>query len=168
MMKKSFTLIEILIVVAIIGIITSIIGVNFSASQKKARDSKRIADMNTIVGGLNAYKREKGDFPQENVGGTIGGWETSVDSPDGSKFLEPIKPYVSRVPIDPKNSGNYYYAYRYYENGSGSCTDENRDNPFVILSIKSMEITNNEFKERATCNGYDWGSRFDYSIKIMK
>lgn len=167
-MKKSFTLIEILIVIVIIGIITSFVGMNYSASQKKARDTKRIADMNIIVSGLNAYKREKGDFPQEVVGGTISGWETSVDSPDGSKFLESIKPYVAAVPIDPKNSGNYYYAYRYYQSGSASCTDENRNQPFIILAIKSMEIEDNEFKERATCTGYDWGSRFNYAIKIMK
>jgi len=166
-MKKSFTLIEILIVIAIIGIITSFIGINYSASQKKARDTKRIADMNTIVSGLNTYKREKGDFPEETISGG-GSWETSVD---GENFLGFLRPYISKVPIDPKNSGNYYYAYRYYASGSMSCADENRSQPFIILAIKSMEIEDNEFKERATCAGYDWGSdgvQFDYSIKIMK
>lgn len=167
-MKNSFTLIEILIVVAIIAVLAGFLGINYSASQKKARDTKRIADMNTIVSALNAYKREKGDFPPEVTGNSLISWETSIDTTNSLGFLGSLKPYLANVPLDPKNDVSYYYAYRYYENGSASCMDENRDSPFVILAVKKMEIDDNKFIERASCDRYNWSSRFDYSIKIMK
>lgn len=160
--KQSFTLIELLIVIAIIAIISSIVGINYSASQKRARDTQRIADMNIIASALNSYRREKGGFPNE-VSTTL--WEESKDNP---QFLEYLKTYIANIPFDPKNTGSYYYAYRYYNNGSGSCLDENQDHPFFVLAIKTMEVEKNKFKERAICNGYDWGNQFDYSIKIMQ
>lgn len=162
--RKSFTFIELLIVIAIIAIIAAIVGVNLSSSQKRSRDTQRIADMNIIVSALNAYRRERGDFPEETISGG-GNWETSIDQ---ENFLEYLKPYLDKTPVDPKNSGNFYYAYRYYNSGSSSCLDENKNKPFYVLAIKSMEIEKNKFKEQATCAGYDWGDQFDYSIKIMK
>ncbi len=46
--NKAFTIIELLVVIAIIGILTVIITSNFATSKSKARDVKRISDINQI------------------------------------------------------------------------------------------------------------------------
>jgi prepilin-type N-terminal cleavage/methylation domain-containing protein len=46
--KKGFTLVELMIVIAIIGILTAIVTSNFAQSKGKARDAKRISDLAQI------------------------------------------------------------------------------------------------------------------------
>src|SRR3989339_141402 len=44
--NKGFTMVEILVVVAILGIIISMVGVNLFGARTGARDTKRISDLN--------------------------------------------------------------------------------------------------------------------------
>jgi len=46
--NKGFTMVEILVVVAILGIIISMVGVNLFGARTGARDTKRISDLNQI------------------------------------------------------------------------------------------------------------------------
>jgi len=56
-MKKGFTLIELLVVIAILALLMSIIIITLNPAEmlKKARDSKRIADLNALRTALNLY-----------------------------------------------------------------------------------------------------------------
>lgn len=54
--NRSFTLIEILIVIVIIGIISTLIIVSFSNIINSANDSKRKHDMDTLQRNLLFYK----------------------------------------------------------------------------------------------------------------
>ncbi|MDD5438443.1 MAG: type II secretion system protein [Patescibacteria group bacterium] len=47
--KKGFTLIELLVVVAIIGLLATLGVIAFRDAQKKARDTKRLGDMRSVV-----------------------------------------------------------------------------------------------------------------------
>jgi prepilin-type N-terminal cleavage/methylation domain-containing protein len=64
-MKKGFTLIELLIVIAIIGILTSIVIGSTNISRAKARDSKRISDMKEIQLGLALYYDVNKAYPSD-------------------------------------------------------------------------------------------------------
>ena len=47
-MKRGFTLVELLVVMAVIGILASIMFVTFSTVQAKSRDTRRIEDVREI------------------------------------------------------------------------------------------------------------------------
>lgn len=62
-MKKGFTLIEVLIVVAIIGILASIILLGLGAFRGKGRDSRRMTDLRQVQNALELYFVKNGYYP---------------------------------------------------------------------------------------------------------
>ena len=115
--NKSFTLIELLIVIAIIGILAALIIVSVTKAAARARDARRLADMNEIHKALSMYYLDNGNWPTcGNTGGgcdpNYGGWDDSYYyGQNWLKFLTPT--YLTSVPVDPLNNG-YGYTYRYY------------------------------------------------------
>lgn len=53
--KKGFTLIEVMVVIAIIGFMSSVIMAGLTATRAKARDTQRIAELRNIEKALNLY-----------------------------------------------------------------------------------------------------------------
>ncbi len=66
---KAFTLIELLIVVAIIGILAAIAVPNFLNAQIKAKLSRAMADMKMIQTGLETYYIDHNNYPPWTVNG---------------------------------------------------------------------------------------------------
>jgi len=67
MAKRGFTLIELMVVVAIIGILMAAGIVAFSNSQRAARDAARIADLNAIGYALEQYYQDNHSYPTLNA-----------------------------------------------------------------------------------------------------
>lgn len=62
----GFTLIELLIVIAIIGILSTIATVSLSQARERARDAKRVADIQQIRNALLLYSNARATYPDGN------------------------------------------------------------------------------------------------------
>lgn len=106
--KNGFTLLELLIVIAIIGVLSTLLMVNFIGIRQRARDGVRKSDISQIRSALEEYRADQGNYPT-----TIANCGNSFTSPDGSII------YMQKIPCDPLgasyyNTGSYYY----YSNGT--------------------------------------------------
>jgi prepilin-type N-terminal cleavage/methylation domain-containing protein len=102
--EKGFTLIEILIVVAIIGILASVVLVGLGPVQKQGRDARRVSDLRQVQNGLELYFNKNGSYPPTSD------WASLKTALTGAAIG------VSNVPNDPRNSSPY--VYQYASNGS--------------------------------------------------
>ena len=61
--QAGFTIIELLIVIAIIGILATLVLTNFQGAQAKGRDTVRKNDINSLYQKLEEYYNENGSYP---------------------------------------------------------------------------------------------------------
>ena len=98
--QSGFTLVELLVVIAIIGLLATITVLAMSGSQQKARDTKRIADLDTIqstievcfVDACAGASRYPNDTTWTDLGTTLA-------------------EYTTVFPQDPTNDGDNYFIY---------------------------------------------------------
>lgn len=60
--KKGFTLIELLVVIAIIGLLSTLAVVALTSARKKARDSKRVADIKQLQTAMEMVFNEANSY----------------------------------------------------------------------------------------------------------
>lgn len=122
--KQGFTLIEILIVVAIIAILASVVLVGLGPTQRAGRDARRISDMRQVQNGLELFYNRCGFYPgTANCAAATAQLGAAVNSPTSWTFLTTALTGtgsigVSQVPNDP-NTANYY---QYGSGGTGNNT----------------------------------------------
>ena len=88
--KKGFTLFELLVTISIIAVLTAVAVVSFGGVNKKARDSRRTADLEKVRIALEAYKQINSVYPA-NL--------TTLTTP---------VVYLQSIPLDPKDKSSYY------------------------------------------------------------
>lgn len=69
-MKRAFTLIELLVTISIIALLTVVSVIGFTNQQKRARDSRRIADLGSLGLAIENYRTIRNTYPSQ---GTAGG-----------------------------------------------------------------------------------------------
>lgn len=76
---KAFTLVELLIVIAILGILAAaiMVAINPGKRTKQARDAQRKSDINAIANALIGYFVITGNFPMERICDTSRGSHAS-------------------------------------------------------------------------------------------
>jgi len=61
--RRGFTLVEMMVVVAFIGILMTTMLINYQGTMKKARDDRRLADATSIKQAANMYADRTGSYP---------------------------------------------------------------------------------------------------------
>lgn len=65
--SKGFTLIELLVVIAIIGILSTVAMVSLTSAKRRARDARRVSDIQQMRNALLIYSNERATYPVVGV-----------------------------------------------------------------------------------------------------
>lgn len=136
--QKGFTLIELLVVVVIIGVLASLLMVNFVGIRQRARDGQRKADLRQIQTALEMYRADQGSYPSSLLAcGNSLAFGTTI--------------YMQKIPCDPLLAGSYFYSSNStvycvrgcLENANDSEADissskYSRNNPIIITGCSTL------------------------------
>lgn len=130
---RGFTLIELMVVVFVVALLAGMVAVVLSSSRGRARDGRRVADLNQVQIALEEYFKAQPSKQYPLI--TFG-------SQNGYCALEDqLAPYLSVFPRDPLDTGI-------------SCTANSKYEYYVDLTVPSKEwllrITNLEIPKGAS------------------
>lgn len=109
----GFTIVELLIVIVVIAILATISVVAYKGIQQRARDAKRLQDIQAIASAMRMSYAEKGSYPTGNIYTADPNFKTSA-------FYTAISPYMQDVPTDPTEGNGYTYLIAGNQTCSGS------------------------------------------------
>ena len=129
--RSGFTLIEILIAIAIITVFAATITVNLFSKVGESRQAKAKQDISTLVTALQIYKLDNFRYPSS--------LEALVTNADGGKRWK--GPYIERLPADPWDA-----PYLYRNPGQNSKVD------VYTLGLDQQEGGDDEAKDVGNWN----------------
>jgi general secretion pathway protein G len=136
---RGFTLIELLIVIAIIGVLATLLMVNFVGVRQRARDAQRKSDLRQLQSALEIYRSDNGIYPTDLTSNLTALFQcpartgkcTGSSPCFGNQACSTI--YMQTVPVDP-NGSSYYnggnYVYQSSDNATytlGTCLENAAD-----------------------------------------
>lgn len=141
--RQGFTLMEILIAIAIIAILTAIGIVSYGSINRGARNAKRKSDIGQIQSALELYRSDFGYYPAVNT--------TSLDDASNLENDDDFTTYLSVVPTDPRDNVYLYQAMslndgQYY----GYC---------IASMLEPSELATDTTCSGALPSGYNYGRK---------
>ncbi len=104
--------------IAIIGLLSTIVLASMNTARQKARDAARISDIRQIQTALEEYASDNGHYPISNSAWTsfdstngAGYYSKPIFSPAATNITTAMAPYISGAhdPSRPTNDGGYLY-----------------------------------------------------------
>jgi len=141
--ERGFTIIELLVVVAVIGTLSSIVLAILSDARLDARDKRRVADVQQIQKALELYYVDHNTYPRESEG-------ANGNTATNETFQEMLAPYISGKLVDPAGVGNN--TFYYYYDGAHTCGNRS----YAVLFARQMDLPENANYDaflNTTCTG---------------
>ena len=96
--QRGFTLTEIMVVVFIIGLLSTVVLINVTGAMSQGRTTKAATDITRLSGALQSYSGDMFTFPTQQQG-----LEALVTKPDNAPEGNRYRPggYIQKLPNDP-------------------------------------------------------------------
>jgi len=161
--QKGFTLVELLVVISIIGFLATSSIVTLDNARKKARDTRRLADISQIRKALEVYYQDNNQYPP-NTDSDYGGWDVGFYGANDT-FISSLSTakIMKNVPGDPLfNLQASGYRYHRYAAGYSNC-DVNKGD-FYVIGIVDMETGGYPYPGSPgwRCPDRNWQLEFDW------
>ena len=140
--KNGFTLIELMVSIAIIAVLAAVGLVVYGTAQKTGRISKRAQDLNALRTALELYKSTIGSYPSHTTASSF----VCISGP--LSVLVPT--YMPTLPADPLDSGDPAGAncYQYASSATSNSADFKLRTRLTISS--GGEMNSGQFKQYPT------------------
>ncbi len=181
--KSSFTIVELLIVIVVIGILAAITMVAYTGIQKRARDAQRQKDIQTIAKAMEMYYVQNGRYPVTSVNASAdpklinNSWVSSNDTgwPAFEESLRSAGMGVDKLPKDPINKtgsgasmlvGADGYHYSLFVNGSNYCGGSPGKMYLLLYKLESGKLVKDTVGE---CSSNELGNGYGTSYyRVIK
>jgi len=129
--KKGFTLVELVVVIAVIGILATISVLGFSKYQSDARDARRDASTHAIAEALEKYYDQNGEYPSctQLTGNAVTVAHDTLSNLDEKTMIAPAAADGQLNSIKCTSSGNVLTPngsdfFEYQGDGSSDCAND--------------------------------------------
>jgi prepilin-type N-terminal cleavage/methylation domain-containing protein len=123
--RRGFTIVELIVVLAIIAILSSVVFGYMMAARKDARDTKRVSHVSQIQLALRLYAEANGAYPSHSSGIVVG---------EGGSFDTALATFLPETPHDPLGPGDSTYQYIY--DSSYVCDGDSH----IVLFARTAEV----------------------------
>ncbi len=165
--SSGFTIVELLIVIVIIGILSGLVVTQILGASKKARDTERKTDLDSISVQLEAYYAKAGGYPTladlNNEGWREKNEFTAGDN--GKALHDPSQPTADLVGTIPTGRTGAY-TYTPEDSGCVSPTDANGDattSGDFCSGYTLVALLENDKDKSATTSGSGNSAQYRYT-----
>ncbi|MDO8231708.1 MAG: type II secretion system protein [bacterium] len=114
--SRAFTLVELLIVIAIISLLSSVVLSNLNTARTKARDAARIQNAQALLTAMELYHLSNGYYPRTFEPGDV--LVKLTECQNGTYIPDLVPNYISKLPVDPAlNCAGITHSWSYASDG---------------------------------------------------
>lgn len=124
--SSGFTLVELMVVISIIGMMSSILYVNYNDAREQARDKVRMTDLKSLQLAIETYKAQHGRYPDQGCGLAAGkfagpGGASGADFSQCDPYIVGLTPdFISVLPKDSRFENETDKGFYYKTNTNGT------------------------------------------------
>lgn len=146
---RGFTLIELVVVIAIIAVLAAIVMPAVATQIKNARDSRRMADIKELSGAFVKFATQNGFAPGDGIDPSCNECYNGKTSPSSNLNSQLAGFFSGGIPMDPLgNTSKFFY---YYD--ARHCNIDSCGGPPNQATVHAMTMEKPERSNRNKFNG---------------